>query len=175
MIVKVIVQLCLFVSVGVWPCPEELFLSPGKTNIASWRTCTGRLVSAATPPSRRASKGLILLAPRPLDIVPDCAKNSLRQSSRPRPGQCFGLAPTESVTSPRRSPGLVQTKPWRPFRKLRIARPPSGRAGPRPGSTETPLASPAIAPPPNPSDPVFLAWEALRPRPGRALLAKWRL
>ena len=108
-----------------------------------------------TPPSRRASKGLILLAPRPLDIVPDCAKNSLRQSSRPRRGQCFGLAPTESVTSPRRSPGLVQTNSWRRFRKFHDTYRPSGNVGPCQGNTETPLASPAIAPPPNPSDPVF--------------------
>jgi hypothetical protein len=157
---------------AVWPCPEELVSSPGKRNGASWQTRIGRLVLAATPPSRRASKGLILSAPRPLAIIPDCAKNSLRQSPRPRPGQCFGLAPTEPMTSPRRSPGLVQTNSWRPFRKFRDARRPSGRSGPRPGSTDAPLASPAIAPPPNPSDPVHSSSEALRPRSGRALLAR---
>ena len=94
------------------------------------------------------------------------------EPSKPRSGQCFVLAPTEPMTSPRCSPGLVQTNSWRPFRKFCDAYHPSGRAGPCPGNTETPLASPVMAPPPNPSDPVFLSWEALRPRPGRALLDK---
>ena len=154
------------------PCPEELVLLSGKINGVSWRTCIGRLVLAATPPSRQALNGLILSAPRPLAIIPDCAKNSLRQSPRNLPSQCFGLVSIEPVTSPRRSPGLVQANSWRPFRNFRVACRPSGRGGRRPGNTEIPLASPAITPPPDPPDPAFLSLEALRPRPSRALLAK---
>ena len=119
-------------------------------------------------PQRAASSRYCGLLPS----FPIAQKNALRQSPRPRPCQCFVLAPSEPGMSPRHSPDLLQTNLWRSFRKFRDAYRPSGRGGPCPGNTETPLASPVMAPQPNPSDPVFLSLEALRPRPSRALLAE---
>ena len=81
------------------------------------------------------------------------------------------LRPDRACASPRRSPSLVNTisqlgpPPRRPRR-------PSGPEWPHPGNAVPPSASSAMTPSPHPVEPTVSSRAALRPRPGRALLAE---
>ena len=102
--------------------------------------------------------GLVLLAPRPFTLIPDCATN-------------FRLFPA-SASALRHQSLVAQAEPRPCLDELVTAIPqiprrhrPSGHIGPRQDSTAVTVASPVIAPPPNPADPVCLSQEALRPCP----------
>ena len=106
-------------SCGCVACLEELVSLPGKSNGSSWQTRIGHLDSTATLTSKQVLKGLALSAPLPLPLFPNCMTHPLQQSPWSCPGQCFGLVQTEYMTSPTRSPILVQMNMWRPSRKFR--------------------------------------------------------
>jgi hypothetical protein len=154
----------------VWSYPEELETPSWKSKTSSGRFCSGH------PHLCHNSLFYVSLTCHHSSALWHCCHicycmtTSARKNTGPHPGCHYGLVQAEPMVSPRQSPSHVNThSQLDPLSQGLYC--PVRPAWSCPGSTVAPTASSTMTMLPNPIEPAVISREALRHRPGRAMLA----